>query len=365
MKLREMGACRILEPYYEYTLRIPDNLVGRAMTDIASMNGTSSITDNDYENNLTTLSGKAPVSTMNGYLKEVTAYSKGLGELSLSLAGYELCHNEEEVIASHPYNPESDIRNTPDSVFCMHGAGTVIPWNQVDEYKHVAYDESLGTASLISDKESLNLSKAANEKRKQFEKTTNDDLFVSTEEIDQILTQNSLANASVQRKNWGYRPSKPKPVADVVYKGTVYKEKYMLVDGYNLIFAWEELGSLAKESLNAASGKLNDLLCNYQAITGINLIVVYDAYKLKGHKTEENPYHNITVVYTKEAQTADQYIERYANKHAGKYDITVVTSDGLEQVIIRGQGCKLISSREFIKHMEVTSKEFNELHGVK
>ena len=365
MKLREMGACRILEPYYEYTLRIPDNLVGRAMTDIASMNGTSSITDNDYENNLTTLTGKAPVSTMNGYLKEVTAYSKGLGELSLSLAGYELCHNEEEVIASHPYNPESDIRNTPDSVFCMHGAGTVIPWNQVDEYKHVAYDESLGTASLISDKESLNLSKAANEKRKQFEKTTNDDLFVSTEEIDKILTQNSLANASVQRKNWGYRPSKPKPVADVVYKGTVYKEKYMLVDGYNLIFAWDELGSLAKESLNAASGKLNDLLCNYQAITGINLIVVYDAYKLKGHKTEENPYHNITVVYTKEAQTADQYIERYANKHAGKYDITVVTSDGLEQVIIRGQGCKLISSREFIKHMEVTSKEFNELHGVK
>ena len=365
MKLREMGACRILEPYYEYTLRIPDNLVGRAMTDIASMNGTSSITDNDYENNLTTLTGKAPVSTMNGYLKEVTAYSKGLGELSLSLAGYELCHNEEEVIASHPYNPESDIRNTPDSVFCMHGAGTVIPWNQVDEYKHIEYDEDTGSASLSSDSQAMEESNKANALRKQFEKTTNDDLFVSTEEIDKILTQNSLANASVQRKNWGYRPSKPKPVADVVYKGTVYKEKYMLVDGYNLIFAWEELGSLAKESLNAASGKLNDLLCNYQAITGINLIVVYDAYKLKGHKTEENPYHNITVVYTKEAQTADQYIERYANKHAGKYDITVVTSDGLEQVIIRGQGCKLISSREFIKHMEVTSKEFNELHGVK
>lgn len=369
MELKSAGACRLLEPYYDYTLKVPENYVGRAMTDITGMPGTCDIAENDYDNGVTILTGRAPASGMNTYMKEITIYTKGQGELSFSPGGYDYCHNEDEVLSASRYDPESDMRNPSSSVFCMHGAGTVIPWNQVHEYKHVEYDNG-----VISDKhlvDSIAENDAANKARRRYE---NSDIAISVEEIDDIIRKSSHANADGRtgsykgisqsmrmRKQGNSSVTSTEPV----YTGTAYKEKYMLVDGYNVIYCWEDLQAVAKKDLGGAAGMLNDILCNYQAITGVNLIVVYDAYKVAGHRTEENAYNNITVVYTKEHQTADQYIERYANANAKKYDITVITSDGLEQIIIRGEGCHLISSREFEGHVNAVRKQFNETYGVK
>ena len=369
MKLMSEGHCVLLEPYYDYTLKVPDSYVGRAMTDISAMNGTCNISENDTKEAITILTGRGPVSALNGYMKEVIAYTRGQGSISFVLAGYDNCHNQEEVLAKSRYNPDSDLRNPSSSVFCMHGAGTVIPWFQVPDYAHITIND--GVCSEKSSIESLAESAEANKARKRLEYS---DIAISTEEIDSILHQTSHANetggrgshkgiskAVMNRNRQNHKPA----ASEVEYRGTVHKEKYLLVDGYNVIHAWEELSSIARDSLNGAANKLNDILCNYQAITGVHLIVVYDAYKVVGHKTEENLYNNITVVYTRESQTADQYIERYANEHAKDFDITVVTSDGLEQIIIRGEGCHLISSREFEHHVAATSESFNNKYNVR
>lgn len=369
MELLSTNNCRLLEPYYDYTLKLPETLVGRAMTDISAMPGSCTIAENDFNSHITILTGRAPVSAINSYVKEISIYSKGLGEISFNLSGYDLCHNEEEVLANTKYDPERDVRNPSGSVFCSHGAGTVIPWYQVPEYKHIEYDglEFYNSA----DKESYADNAKANRLRKNYDSSNT---FISTEEIDSILKQSTHANENGRKGSYKgisnavrmrNRDTSKNEVKEPVYKGTVLKEKYLLIDGYNVIHAWNDLSLIASSSLDAASGKLNDILCNYQAITGVNLIVVYDAYKVKGHKTEENSYHNITVVYTRESQTADQYIERYANQNSSKYDITVVTSDGLEQIIIRGEGCHLISSREFEILVSNTTKDFNSKYGVK
>lgn len=375
MELKAIDAVRLLEPYYNYTLIIPDEYVGRAMTDITRMSGTSSIAENDIENKLTILTGRAPVSTMNGYVKEVAAYSKGLGQLSLALAGYDLCHNEEEVLNKTSYNPDADLKNPSSSVFCSHGAGTVINWDEVPDYMHLSYaskDGALGldTSSSIIDRSLSDIEyeySSANRARRAHE--SNKDVAISYEEIDNILHQSTHANEKGRQGSYkgisketrerrrSYTANENKAP---VYKGTASKTKYILVDGYNVIHAWPELDDISKVSLDGAAGRLNDILCNYQAIRDINVMVVYDAYKVKGHSVEENPYHNITVVYTKEAQTADQYIERYAHENSKKYDITVITSDGLEQVIVTGNGAQVMSSREFKEETDRLFKAFNE-----
>jgi len=373
MQLLSSDNCRLLEPYYEYSLEIPDNYVGRAMNDITGMNGTASIAENDYDNHCTVLTGKAPVACMNGYIKEVNAYTKGLGHLSVALSGYELCHNEEEILSGCRYNPDSDLRNPSSSVFCMHGAGTVVPWYEVDEYKHLDYSIENASFMISSDTEAIAEIENANKMRRRREYNSSD-IAISLEEIDNIIHQSGHANENGRSGSYKgiskvrrdkKREENRLESGPVIYKAIAPKEKYLLVDGYNVIHAWNELNELVKDSLDAASGKLNDILTNYQAITGINLIVVYDAYKQKGHTTEELQYHNITIVYTKESQTADQYIERYAHQNASKYDITVVTSDGLEQIIVTGEGCHLISSREFEQHVALTCKDFYEKYGVK
>ena len=374
MKLLVTGNCRLLEPFYEYTLELPETYVGRAMTDITSMSGTCVIADNDYANHTTILTGKAPVSTMNGYMKEVAAYTKGLGNLTVNVSGYELCHNEEEILANTSYNPENDKANPCGSVFCMHGAGTVVPWDEVDEYKHLAYEE--GTIVNVNDEEQKTINEALNKQRRLRDSKGNDEALISIDEIDKILKQSThanengrknaykgISNATVQRryaeKNTMKVESKP-----YVYKGTKRKEKCILVDGYNVIHAWDELKNLAKISLDSANGTLNDILSNYQAMVGSKLIVVYDAYKIKGHATEENQYNNITVVYTKQDMTADAYIERFAHDNSKNYEITVVTSDNLERAITFGDGCSIIASNDFYQIVETTKKNFNELHGV-
>lgn len=372
MNLYVTNNVRLLEPYYSYTLEVPDEYTGRAMTDISAMSGTTSISENDIVNHITVLTGKAPVSTMNGYVKEVASYSKGQGRLYLSLCGYELCHNEEEVLANSHYDPDSDLRNPSASVFCSHGAGTIITWDQVPQYMHLPYSydaDAFNYSDIISEANAINCA------RKKAEKSSVMDMPISLEEIDEILRQNSHANdkgrqgsykgISEAMKNRRRQISFDESNNSSKYKGAKIKEKYLLVDGYNVIHAFEELSDIAKITLDGASSKLNDILCNYQAIKDINLMVVYDAYKVKGHPLEISQYKNITVIYTREAQTADQYIERYSHENSSKYDITVVTSDGLEQIIVAGNGANIISSREFEEILKDTFKSFNEKYDVK
>lgn len=385
MELTTIGAVRLLEPFYDYSLTLPDEYVGRAMTDINKMSGTANISETDHEHHITVLTGRAPVSTMNGYSKEVISYTKGLGQLSLSLSGYDKCHNEDEVLASSHYNPDNDMYNPSSSVFCSHGAGTVIPWYEVPEHMHLSYASDQGAFGegddtfVINrlDDDMLKEANDANRLRRMRDNNSSKDIAISIEEIDQILHQSTHSNEKGRqgsykgisadlrlRKRYEATNKSSDSNKETVYKGTKSKTKYMLVDGYNVIHAWDELQNISTASLDGAAGALNDILCNYQAIMDINLMVVYDAYKVKGHAVEENKYKNITVVYTKEAQTADQYIEHYAHENSKKYDITVVTSDGLEQIIVIGNGCQIISSREFKEITDRTFKEFNNRFNV-
>lgn len=337
-----MAESTLLEPFYFYELTVPENAVGRAMTDIDRMWGTAEISE--QHDGISVITGKAPVSTLNGYAKEVAAYTKGLGTLSVSLAGYEPCHNALEVIEARAYSPENDLRNTPDSVFCSHGAGTVIPWHEVYNYMHLPLMDD-----RVADTGGPAPIAAPTAERKE--------IFVTTEEIDEIINKTAYANRSGrqgsfkgisesmrEKRRIGGKPINPTTASK---KAAPPKEKYMLIDGYNVVHAWEELNGIAEKDLNGAAGRLMDIVSNYSAITGIKTILVFDAYKVPGHSTEEIKYHNITVVYTKTAETADRYIERYAHENGKNYDIVVVTSDGVEQVIIRGAGCTLMSSRDF------------------
>jgi len=333
---------KLLEPYYDYTLTIPEALVGRAMTDIDRMNGTSELTES--VDGIAVLNGRAPVSTMHTYATDVAAYSKGEGILSLSLGGYAPCHNTEEVLLKRRYNPDTDTRNPSSSVFCSHGAGTIIPWDQVFDYMHVpscingmVREDDISTMKVIRHKENA------------------DQLSIGTEEIDEILNKVAYSNtrdgysahkgisADRARAN---REVKKQEAREVEYKGSVQKDKYLLVDGYNAIFAWQQLKELAKDNIDSAKDSLLDSMCNYQGFTGEEVIVVFDAYKVPNKGIDAFDYHNIHVIYTRTAQTADMYIERFAHNHSKKYDITVASSDGMVQIITRGEGCRVISSRE-------------------
>ncbi len=346
----------LLEPFYDFTLEIPDNTVGRAMTDLAGMSATVSVSES--ANGISVLNGSGPVSTLNGYAKNVSAYTGGKGHMSLVVSGFKECHNAEEVIEKIAYDPEADIRNTADSVFCSHGAGVVVPWNEVENYMHLPYTVNVEKPDDASFAEPIN---HGTYKEKE--------IFVSTEEIDAIIGKTAHANqkktqtsykgisASLREKNWiGGRREEKEPV----YKGTAVKEKFLLIDGYNVVHAWDELKELARIDLSAAAGRLIDIVSNYQAVTGYNTIIVFDAYKVTGHPREEMMYHNIKVVYTKTAETADRYIERYAHENGKKFDVTVVTSDGAEQVIIRGGGCALLSSKDFYEEVEKVQKRLRE-----
>lgn len=374
MELRARGHCHLLEPYYEYTLEVPEEYVGRAMTDITGMMGSANISETDIENHTAVLTGKAPVSTMNGYTKDVAAYTKGLGRLYLSLAGYEACHNEEEVLSASRYDPESDMRNPSASVFCSHGAGTVIPWDEVPEHMHIAY----GDGKEISHSESLEEAEAMNRQRRRMDSRSALDATLSVSEIDSILKSAGYANEKgrqssykgvsaamrQRRREMGANAQQSAGAASSNYKGAKIKDKYILIDGYNVIHAWPELSQYLSVSIDSAAEKLNDIMCNYRAIRGVPVMVVYDAYKVKGRHTEEKIYQNITVVYTGEALTADRYIERYAHENSSKYDITVVTSDGMEQIIVSGAGANITSAREFREEVDMVISEFRLNHGV-
>lgn len=336
----------LLEPYYEYRLELPSENVGRAMTDIERMHGTFGLPQTEADR--TILTGTAPVSTMRDYQKEVHAYTRGNGTLQCTLKGYAPCHNTEEVLAATGYDSERDTLHPTGSVFCAHGAGFLVPWYEVKEYMHLP--------SIMQEKPS----DSSEEKQTAYRVSKETDAWIDTEEVDRIIAQSVGANKKQKtlpkKKVPEYYKSTSKPKKQEV------REEYLLVDGYNVIFAWEDLKDLAQVSIDGARGKLLDVLCDYQGMKKCNLIVVFDAYRVQGHKTEISTYHNIHVVFTKEAETADQYIEKFAHENGKKYNVTVATSDGLEQIIIRGQGCRLLSARELKDEIERTKKTLFEEH---
>lgn len=346
----------LLEPYYEFRLEIPEEMTGRAMTDMEKLFADFTLTER--AEGRCVLTGCAPVETMRDYQKEVYAYTRGQGSLTVRLKGYMPCHNADEVIEERHYDPEADLRNPAGSVFCSHGAGFVVPWNQVKEYMHVescfAGDRKAIEESAFQ--EELEKRKEAARKREENRSVSGGEYFLGTDEIDAILQQATGAGRGLEKKKEGWqrqsRSTETRQATTRVYQGQPKKEEYLLVDGYNVIFAWEELSALSKVTLDGARGRLLDILCDYQAMKGCRLIVVFDAYRLKGHPEEAYAYHNIYVVYTKEAETADRYIERFAHDNSKKYQITVATSDGLEQIIIRGEGCRLLSSRDLQADVE-------------
>lgn len=336
----------LLEPCYEYRLELPSENVGRAMTDIERMHGTFGLPQTEADR--TILTGTAPVSTMRDYQKEVHAYTRGNGTLQCTLKGYAPCHNTEEVLAATGYDSERDTLHPTGSVFCAHGAGFLVPWYEVKEYMHLP--------SIMQEKPS----DSSEEKQTAYRVPEETDAWIDTEEVDRIIAQSVSANKKQKtlpkKKLPEYYKSTSKPKKQEV------REEYLLVDGYNVIFAWEDLKDLAQVSIDGARGKLLDVLCDYQGMKKCNLIVVFDAYRIQGHKTEISTYHNIHVVFTKEAETADQYIEKFAHENGKKYNVTVATSDGLEQIIIRGQGCRLLSARELKDEIERTKKTLFEEH---
>ncbi len=338
----------LLEPYYAFQLELPEKMVGRAMSDIERMHGTCEVSQTNGE--MAVLVGSAPVVTMNNYQKEVIAYTKGLGKLFCSLKGYQPCHNTKEVIESIGYDSERDLENPTCSIFCANGAGFLVEWDKVKEFMHV---ESF-----------LKKEDAGWEETASNHASYTEEKWISQEEIDQIMNKTFYANQG-KKSAWNRRKtaieSYYKPVNHVVRQKEA-KEEYLLVDGYNIIYAWPELKELADENMDGARIKLLDSLCNYQGIRRCQIIVVFDAYRVQGHPEEAIDYHNIHMVFTREAQTADQYIERFAHDNQKKYNIVVATSDGLQQIIIRGAGCALLSARELKKDMEGANERLKQEH---
>ncbi len=353
----------LLEPYYSFTLELPQTAVGRAMTDLERMQAEFELKEADASADYAVISGNAPVSAFTEYQNEFIAYTKGRGKLYLGQGGYKPCHNAEEVIATIGYDPEHDMRNPSSSVFCSHGSGDIVPWDEVFHYMHIESILALRTKGVSSDTDAGSAPSSGQKTHSTIEAL---DLALGTEEIDAILRRTTHANSNTKETKH-YRPFSKTKINDTVTYGYKGKEtvqssgiSYLLVDGYNIIFSWNELNELAKTNLDAARNKLLDTMCNYQAMKKCELIVVFDAYRVQNHQTEFLDHHNIHVVYTKEAETADTYIERFAHEHGRKHYVRVATSDHLEQIIIAGQGCHRVSAREFeeeVKMLEETIRE--------
>ncbi|MCI8930813.1 MAG: GTP-binding protein [Lachnospiraceae bacterium] len=393
----------LLEPYYDFRLEVPGKMLGRAMADLEKRG--ASFSAPDLEEETAVLTGFAPVASMQDYPREVTAYTKGYGKLFCTLRGYEPCHNEEEIIERSGYVAQRDTENPAGSIFCAHGAGFFVEWDEVKDYMHVEscfsnkkYGGAENNFNAWAQEGEYGLPLARNERevegensgflqRKRRKEVSEEEAgkWLGTEEVDAILEKALYANKSGKRGPGKGKPGNRKN-ANAVSETRIYggqeadenekyrklaqkpekkKERYLLVDGYNIIFAWDELKELAKVSIDGARGRLMDILCNYQGIRKCHLILVFDAYRVQGHDTEIFDFHNIHVVYTKEAETADQYIEKFAYEHGNKDEVTVATSDGLEQIIIRGKGCALYSARELKEEIERASEEIQRAYGDK
>ena len=340
----------LLEPVYEYRLEVPADLVGRAMADIQRMNGRFS--GPELEGEMAVLTGTAPVSAMRGYPREVTAYSRGRGRISVALSGYESCHNGEEIAALSGYDPDGDMENPTGSVFCAHGAGFVVDWDQVEDYMHL--ESAWGNGGEKTEPEGLPVTESIRRQRAAEAET-----YASEEELKAIF-ERTYGPVKKERGSFEKRVRRSSSDSVSAYrpiKKEMPQEQYLLVDGYNIIFSWEDLNELSRVNMEGARSKLADLLCNYQGYRKCHVILVFDAYKVEGNHGEVVKYHNIHIVYTKEAETADQYIEKTVHAIGRKYGVTVATSDGLEQVIILGQGARRLSARGLREEIEAASTE--------
>ncbi len=362
----------LLEPWFDFRLEVPADNIGKAMSDVTRMHGEFQppVTEGDK----CILTGSAPAAAMRDYSREVTAYTRGHGRLTCTLKGYEPCHNAEEVIAGCGYDPEADTANPTGSVFCAHGAGFVVPWYEVRDYAHVEDgwkpDDGSGTytANAVNNENEIGgiavpLKNASYRSSEQ---------YITQEEIEEIFRQTyrkKPEELSLFKKHNGRKYSNTGSqdrTGRVSEKRHIPKQEpldeYLLVDGYNIIFAWPELNELSKDNLDSARRKLMDILCNYQGYKGCNLILVFDAYKVKGNPGSVEKYHNIYVVYTKEAETADQYIEKTVHDmhqtppNKGRYRVIVATSDALEQMIVWGNGAQRISALGFKADVENASQ---------
>ena len=347
----------LLEPYYEFRMELPSENVGRAMTDIQNMSGKFGTPM--IEEETTVLTGSAPVSLMRGYQKEFTAYTGGRGRMAVSLKGYDICHNQEEVLAASTYDSEADLANPTGSVFCAHGAGFVVDWDEVEEYMHMEHTLESGND------DEMDVMEVTLPKRRH------SSIELTREELDAIYVRTpdpkknrSTGPVTVRVKEKTREPGSAyqDPKWEARRRAKAGTEEYLLVDGYNIIFSWEELKELSERDIGAARGKLADILSNYQGFRKCTLILVYDAYKVEGNPGEVLKYHNIYIVYTKEAETADQYIEKTVRRIAKNADVTVATSDGLEQVIIMGQGAHRMSALGLKEEVELALKELRGEH---
>lgn len=342
----------LLEPVYEFTLEVPNENIGRAMTDIQRMNGTFSSPES--RGDVTVLSGTCPVSKMGSYTKEVMQYTHGKGKLTCILKGYEPCHNAEEVIESIGYDCDADLENPCGSVFCSHGAGYNVPWNEVAQHMHLpsilepAKEDSVSTNS-----------------KNAFEKCKNqDDVFALDKELMQIFEQTygPITHKKAPEKRKVTAVSAIDKAAEKLMKNPQYNgTEYLLVDGYNVIFAWEHLKELTERSLDGARQVLINILCNYQGYSKCNLILVFDAYRVKGQYREVETVNGISIVYTKEAETADMYIEKVSHKLAKNNRVRVVTSDALEQMIILGNGALRVPSLAFLEEVRQAEEEIRNI----
>ena len=330
---------RLLEPMYQFRMEVPMEQIGRVMSDVGKMHGTFRQQPDDGE--MSAIEGICPVASMAGYGTEFAAFTKGRGRMTLSFCGYEPCHNESEVVKNCKYDPDADVENTADSVFCAHGSGFVVPWNEVAKHVHVDTSikkrQPVKASTAVPKEPSKKNSKMSEEKELQaiFERT-----FGPVKTRVETPAKKVIKAEPGKTKTKEYKP--------------VYEEEYLLVDGYNIIFAWDELKALAAENLEGARTKLMEIMCNYQGFCGCHLILVFDAYKVKGNPGSVEQFHNISVVYTKEAETADMYIEKTTKEIARKKRVRVATSDGMEQIIILGHGATRISARAFqeeVKHV--------------
>ena len=340
-----LAKSQLLEPWYAFRLEVPAENIGRAMSDIQRMEGTFDPPESGEETAV--LTGFAPVSTMRSYPMEVVSYTRGRGHLSLTLDGYRPCHNAQEVIAAIGYEPEHDLDNPADSVFCAHGAGFVVPWDQVRSHMHV--DSGWGKSTRPEQEA------AVPQRRAMAYRAT-------LEEDAELLKIFERTYGPIKRDPLAaFRPVQKREHPDFAAEQWEIAPEYLLVDGYNIIFAWDELNALSKESLDAARHKLMDILCNYQGYQKCVLILVFDAYRVPGSPGSIEQYHNIHVVYTKEAETADMFIERVTHEIGRNRRVRVATSDGMEQIIILGHGALRVSARMFHEEVQNVEKQIRAL----
>lgn len=329
----------LLEPWYSFVLEVPMESTGRAMTDLEQMGAVYGAPE--AKGDLSVLSGKAPVSKIRDYHKSVISYTRGRGKLSCSFCGYEPCPDSEKVIKEINYNPEADKENTADSVFCSHGSGFVVKWNEVNEYMHIPLLKILdeNEPAPVKPREARKLIADEEELLRIFENTYGK---VKTKSPRPMKTQKAPA---VKTK------TKPLPTGP----------EYLLIDGYNIIYAWEELSKIAEDTPDDARELLINRICNYQALKQNNVIIVFDAYKVKGGKRSVEKHHGITVVYTEEAETADSYIEKTTHELCKNYRVRVATSDRLEQIIIFGHGACRVSAAEFLEEVKLAEAEMRQI----